>query len=164
MHFTNFIFTEIFFSVHMKLKKLCNFNKSRIIFSGKIKIFKHIIFLQLKLFSWKIIFPLSIQPFNNNIAIIESKIIYFSWGQIFVDALRKQFFWIKETFVWYKVREKFSLIQRNRFDDIKENFWINKTFFNSKKFLLWPYIKQMSLWFKKTVFSVHTRKLNLREK
>ena len=36
-----------------------------------------IIFLCFNFFSWKIIFPFLNDPFNNNIAIHESKIIYF---------------------------------------------------------------------------------------
>ena len=44
---------------------------------AKIKFSNKIILLCFKFFSWKIIFPLLNVPFNNNIAILESKIIYF---------------------------------------------------------------------------------------
>ena len=43
----------------------------------KIKFVKCIIFLCFKFFSWKLISFLSHHPFNNKIAILESKIIYF---------------------------------------------------------------------------------------
>ena len=44
----------------------------------RVKIFfKFIIFLRFKFFSWKIIFSLSNDPFNNNIVILDSKIMYF---------------------------------------------------------------------------------------
>ena len=42
--------------------------------------------------------------------------------------------------------------------DQKTFFCINKTFFISKKFFHWPYIKEMFLWFKESVFSVHCEK------
>ena len=44
---------------------------------AKIKFINKIIFLYFKFFSWKLIFSLPKLPFNNNIAILESKIIYF---------------------------------------------------------------------------------------
>ena len=44
---------------------------------AKIKFINKIIFLYFKLFSWKLIVSLPKWPFNNNIAILESKIIYF---------------------------------------------------------------------------------------
>ena len=85
-----------------------------------------------------------------------------------LQAPRKQFLRIEETFLWYSVKEKISLNWRkfcwfkqiffsvNKYFslDQKNFFWINKTFFNSKLFLFRPYIKEMFLQFKKTVFSV----------
>ena len=64
-------------------------------------------------------------------------------------------------FLWYTVKEKISLnwkkfcwfnkiffnVNKSISFDQRKFFWINKTFFNSKKFFLWPYIKE-------TVFSV----------
>ena len=41
------------------------------------KFINKIIFLYFKFFSWKLIFSLSKQPFNNNIAILGNKIIFF---------------------------------------------------------------------------------------
>ena len=55
--------------------------KNRICYNNKI------IFMCFKFFSWKIIFPLLNNSFNNNIAILESKIIYF--------CLRNFFFHLK---------------------------------------------------------------------
>ena len=82
---------------------------------------------------------------------------------------KKQFLWIKETFLWYTVKEKISLNWR-KFCRFKKNFFsinksiclhqkklflINKTFYTSKTFFFfWPQIKKMFLWFKETVFSV----------
>ena len=81
---------------------------------------------------------------------------------------RKQFLWIKETFLWYTVKEKISLNWRkfcwfkNIFFNTNKSisldqrnfFWIDKTLFNSKKFFLQQYTKEMFLWFKETFFSV----------
>ena len=39
-------------------------------------------------------------------------------------------------------------------------FWINKTFFNLKKFFPWPYNKETFLWFEETVLSVYTLSLD----
>ena len=49
--------------------------------------------------------------------------------------------------IFFNVNKSITLDQR-------KFFWINKTFFNSKKYFLWPQIKEMFLWFKETVFSV----------
>ena len=76
-------------------------------------------------------------------------------------ARRKQFLWIKETFLWYTVKENISLnwrkfcwLKKIFFNtnksislDQRKFFGIKKTFFNSKKCYLSPYIKE-------TVFSV----------
>ena len=84
---------------------------------------------------------------------------------------KKQFLWIKETFLWYKVKEKISLnwrkfcwfkkiffnVNKSISLDRRKFVWINKSFFNSKKVFPWPYIKEMFHWFKETVFSVQTK-------
>ena len=62
---------------------------------------------------------------------------------------RKQILWIKETFIWYKVKEKMSelkkvlLIKKMFFNvnkslslDQRKFFWINNTFFYLKKFFI----------------------------
>ena len=83
-------------------------------------------------------------------------------------APSKQFLSIKEIFIWYAVKEKTSLnwrkfcwfkkicfnVNKTIPLDLSNFFWINKAFFNSKKFFLWSYIKEMFLWFKEIVFWV----------
>ena len=49
--------------------------------------------------------------------------------------------------MFFNVNKSISLDQRNF-------FWINKTFFNSSKFFLWPYVREMFFSYKETVFSV----------
>ena len=51
----------------------------------KIKFVKCIIFLHFKFFSWEIEFSLSNYSFTNNIAIFETKIIYFCLWSNFRD-------------------------------------------------------------------------------
>ena len=84
----------------------------------------------------------------------------------FTITLRKQFLWIRETFLWYTVKERISFnwrmfcwfkqiffnVNKSISLDPRHFFWINKTFFNLKKFFLWPYIKEIFFWFKETVF------------
>ena len=78
----------------------------------------------------------------------------------------KQFLWFKGKLLWYTVKENISLnwrkfcrfkqiffnVNKSISQDQRKFFWINKTFFNSKKSFLWPYIKEMFLSFKETVF------------
>ena len=64
---------------------------------------------------------------------------------------RKNFFALKKVLLiqimFFNVNKSISL-------DLRTFFWINKTFFNSKKFFHCPYITDIFLWFKETVFSV----------
>ena len=92
------------------------------------------------------------------------------WNKLFLKflpALRKQFLWIKETFLWHTVKEKIPLNWRKFFYFNKiffninksislgqrQFFWINKTSFNSKKFFHWHTVKEMFLWLKEKVIS-----------
>ena len=76
-------------------------------------------------------------------------LIYGQWKNFFeikkVSLIQKKFLWSKEI-------DLFTL---------KKIFWINKTFFNSKKFFLWPHIKEMFFWFKETVSSVYSPRINV---
>ena len=79
-------------------------------------------------------------------------------------SLRKQFLWIKETFLSYTVKENISMDFFNSNKSIsldqREFFWINKTFFISINCFLWSYIKEMFLWIKETFLS-YTVKENI---
>ena len=96
-------------------------------FQVKIKFIKCIIFLHLKFFSWKIIFSFSNYPFNNNIAILESKIIYFFLRSIFREGTTSYVFLNLAKYLKTHVMKYFLIMLNNFFPQLfmGRSIWVN---------------------------------------
>ena len=123
-----------------ELKKVLLIQKN-FLWSKEIDLFtlKNIFLNQQNFLQFKEIFPLTVC--QKNVSLIQSKsslikskwiirtwnfVLIWSWLESNGFTLRKQFLWIRETFLWYTIKEKISLNWR-------KFCWFKTIFFNVNK-------------------------------